>query len=203
MRKARLLDNKSKRPVLITQDLHPAAPYLTLDEREYLYILLTETAEKCQIDILAWCFLPTGYRMLIEPRVLKIPDKRKTKKQLDSDHPIARFIQKLNHTYSGFRKLTVGHYPLWHGRYKSSSLKSSNDLLLAAISIDSASIMLKLTDNPEHYFFSSYYQACHNNKTAQQNIRKLLKMKADSKWPAVKIKYKELLLQPSDSNDSA
>ena len=200
MRKARLLDNKSKCPVLITQDLHPASPYLTLDEREYLYILLAETAEKCRMDILAWCFLPTGYRMLVQPRILRVTDKQKTKNQQEADHPIARFIQKLNHTYSGFRKLTVGHYPLWKGRYKSSSLKSSNDILLAAISIDSAPIMLNLTDKSEHYYFSSYSHACNNDKAAQQNIKKLLKMKADSKWPAVHRKYKVLLLQPSDPN---
>lgn len=202
MIKARKLDHTSKQPILITQNLHSEAPYLTFDDREYLYILLVKIAEKCDIDTLAWCFLPTGYRILVKPRFLAVKGKDKTLKQQEVNHPIINFVRKLNHTYSGFRKSTVGNYPLWSERYKSSNITSPKDLLLAAISVDSAPIMLNLTNDPTHYFFSSYHHACHNDKAARKNIQKLLKMKADSKWAAVNKKYKSLLLQPSTPNQS-
>jgi hypothetical protein len=170
---------------------------MSFDDREMARVLLFEEAEKQNLEILAWCLLPTGYRFIVHGKVA-IGDQSTNYGQ--QDYSIGRLVkhwhQRLGH-WRNFRDHKA-QGTLWQERFRCSVLSNPDDILAAAVSIDAMPMWQGLTDNPGEYYFSSLHAADLGEAAARKSLSGIVGM-TKAKWPTVRKSYAKLLIDARDA----
>lgn len=181
----------NQRTLLISNQIKPDVPPLTLEDREIVRKYLFECAKKHRVDILAWCIMPNSFRI-----VLYTPTGLASRKT-EQNTPVVKFAKTFQlriRSWVNYRE--PQHGSIWISRYQASALITPGDCIAAAASVDAFPVLTGIVDSADEYFFSSYYHACAGDPLARQGISKLMGT-PDAPWSQVKRRYVKLLKQPA------
>lgn len=174
--------------LLLSNQLHPYTPTLSLDGREVLRQILFELTHAMDCRLLAWCLMPDTFRLLIHfPSDSGTPDSGQNK---TSVRLMKKFQMRINSWIQYSSKTSPEKF--WRDRYRSSLMSNTGEKLSAAVSIDAFPMMTGYTDHPSGYYFTSYHHACTGCKTTRANIASLLGME-NTPWHRVNKRYSALL----------
>jgi len=155
-------------------------PAITLEGRELTLQFMMESAEKNNIEILAWCLMPTSYRI-----ILNTPGGFSNRKT-EQSNPLVVFSKIFQQRFASWMN-HAQQVPgtIWKDRYASSSLASPGELVAGALSVVAFPLFTHIADDLENYYFTSYFHACAGDNHARQGISTLMGM-PDASWARVK-----------------
>ena len=161
---------------------------LTLEGREIIRGIMFAAADHTGVEILAWCITPVSYRVILKTKIGLA--SRKT----EQSEPLVRFQKRFQQRVNGWLKYATGkEQRIWRGRYRLSQLQSVLETKVAVASVDAFPMIAGLVDEPEDYFFTSYYHACKGDEDARKGLLELLGT-PDADWTAAKRRYKKMLI---------
>lgn len=185
------ISNVSKHPLLVSNQFKENIPPLTPEGREVVRKHLMDSAQKHGLEILAWCIMPTSYRIIL--RTSKGLASRKT----EQNTPLVKFSKSFQiRVMSWVNYCSKQQGSIWKDRYQASSLDTSGERIAAAVSVDGFPLLTGISVAPDEYFFTSYHHACAGDTVAQQGISKLMGT-PDAPWSQVKRRYAKLLKSPA------
>ncbi len=187
-----LFTKSGKQTVLISNRTHKGMPIFSHEDRAMLRGFIENAARDESFELLAWCYLPTSYRIILRGRLDTPHPIDPNDHSAVQSYPLARFAKKafvrLGH-WRNFRKVES---LVWQARFKSTALISNAEQLAGALSVDVHPVLYGLADNAEDYYFCSFHDACAGNKTAQRGIARLVGMPNDE-WSEVRASYRRSL----------
>ena len=182
------MNGKSEFIVFVYNGFKMDVEPLTLEGREIVRGILFAAAEKTGIEILAWCITPVSYRMIIKT------EQGFASRKTEQRRPLVKFQKRFQQRVASWVKYTTGRrHGIWRDRYKLSQLHSRPETIVALASVDAFPMIVGLVDEPEDYFFTSYYHACLGDKDARKGLLDLLGTPSAS-WSVAKRRYKKILI---------
>lgn len=182
------MTSKSDLTVFVYNGFKKDVEPLTLEGREIVRQELFEAAKKCGIEVLAWCITPVSYRAIF--KLSKGFPSRKTEQR----SPIVMFQKIFQLRVITWVKYATGREgSIWRDRYRLSQLHTTPETMVAALSVDAFPMIVGLVDDPNDYFFTSYYHACLGDKLAQKGLLELLGT-PQATWSSAKRRYQKMLM---------
>jgi len=143
--------------------------------------ILTESKEKCDIRLLAYCIMPNHWHLVVYPK---------------KDGDLSKFMNWLTLTHTQrwhVSKRTTGQGHLYQGRYKSFLCQNDNHFLALVRYVERNALKANLVKRAEEWKWGSAY--CREYGTSKQ--KKLL-----TSWPVQRTEdYLEWLNQPQSEDE--